>query len=104
MQGLEEDISNYEQKQVEEVHKCITSTSTGNCAAVSNSSAHVSEEGEKETKKRNRRRKKKSKAKDSENGYVVMNSLLKVLYIYLCVYIVLNSDSSPALYEPCYFS
>jgi hypothetical protein len=90
MQGIEEDRSNLEQKQVEEVHKCITSTRTGNCAAANNSSALVSEEGEKKKKKRNRRQKNKSKANDSENGYVAMNSLLNVLYIviylFLCVY------------------
>jgi hypothetical protein len=44
MQGFE-DHSNSEQKQIEEVHKCITSTKTGNCAAANNSSAHISEEG-----------------------------------------------------------
>jgi hypothetical protein len=85
MQGLEEDRSNSEQKQVEEVHKCTTSTRTGNCAAVNNSSTHVSEEGKMTKKKRNRRRKNKSKADDLENGYVVMNSLLNVFYIYMCV-------------------
>jgi hypothetical protein len=59
------------------------STRTGNCAAVNNSSAHVSEKGETKEKKKNGKRKKKSKAKDSENGYVVVNSLLNVLYIYI---------------------
>jgi hypothetical protein len=85
MQIIEEDRSNSEQKQVEEVYKCITSTRTGNCAAANNSSAHVSEEGKMTKKKRNRRQKNISKANVSENGYVVMNSLLNVLYILLHV-------------------
>lgn len=58
-----------------EVTKCVASTSSGNCVAV-DSYAHISEEKEKTREKKNRRQKKKSKAKDSENVYVVMNSLI----------------------------
>jgi hypothetical protein len=68
------------------VRVIFLSTRTGNCAAVNNSSTHVSEEGETKNKNKNIKLKNKSKAKDSENGYVVMNSLLNVIYMCVCVY------------------
>jgi uncharacterized membrane protein len=92
-QSLENASSHLERQQNAEVTTCIASTSSGNCDAVDDSYAHISEGEAKRREKKNRRWKKKSKARDSENVYVAMNSFLTVLYIYLYMYIfcVLNS-------------
>jgi hypothetical protein len=88
-QSLGNANSHLERQQNAEMTECIASTSSGNCNAVDDSYARLSEEEEeKKWEKKNRRRKKKSKARHSENVYVVMNSFLSVLYIFfVCVYV-----------------